>query len=112
LREESLNGTACYVIQSVPKDSSYQYSKMIQWIAKDSSITLKIELYDRRNTHIKTVEMSGIRDIQGRQTVTVTRMTTHAIGTSTTITNEITRYNDNIPEGVFTTEFLETGRAR
>jgi hypothetical protein len=112
LREESLNGTACYVIQSVPRDSSYQYSKMIQWIAKDSSITLKIELYDRRNTHVKTVEMSGIRDIQGRLTVTVTRMTTHAAGTSTTITNEITKYNDNVPEGVFTTEFLETGRAR
>jgi hypothetical protein len=112
LREESLNGTACYVIQSIPRDSSYQYSKMIQWIAKDTSITLKIELYDRRNTLVKTVEMSGIRDIQGRLTVTVTRMTTHAAGTSTTITNEITKYNDNIPEGVFTTEFLETGRAR
>jgi hypothetical protein len=110
LREESLNGTACYVIQSIPKDSSYQYSKMIQWIAKDSSITLKIELYDRRNTLVKTVEMSGITNIQGRQTVTVTRMTTHAAGTSTTITNEITKYDDNIPESIFTTRFLETGR--
>jgi ABC-type xylose transport system substrate-binding protein len=69
-------------------------------------------LYDRRNALVKTVEMSGIRNIQGRQTVTVTKMTTHAAGTSTTITNEITKYDDPIPEGVFTTQFLETGRSR
>lgn len=112
LREENYNGAVCYVIQSVPKDNSYQYSKMVQWITKDSFIVTKIELFDRRNTHVKTAEMSGIRDIQGRLTVTVTKMTTHTTGTFTTITNEITRYDDPVPEAVFTTEYLETGRAR
>jgi len=112
LREENLGVAACYVIQSVPKDSSFQYSKMVQWIAKDTSIIMKIELYDKRNVLIKTVEMSGIKTIQDRPTVTVTKMTTHAAGTSTTITNEIVKYNDPIPEGVFTTSFLETGKVR
>jgi hypothetical protein len=84
---------------------------MIQWITKDNYITLKIELYDKRNTLVKTAEMSGIKDIQGRLTVTVTKMTTHATGTYTTITNEITKYDDPIPEKVFTVEFLETGRS-
>ncbi|WP_461246594.1 outer membrane lipoprotein-sorting protein [Treponema sp. R6D11] len=110
LREENIGITACYVIQSVPKDSSYQYSKMIQWIAKDTSIVMKIELYDKRNTLIKTVEMSGIKTIQDRPTVTVTKMTTHTAGTSTTITNEIVKYNDPVPDGVFTTAYLETGK--
>jgi len=112
LREETSGGVPCYVIQSVPKDSSFQYSKMVQWIAKDTSIIMKIELYDKRNTIVKTAEMSGIQNIQGKLTVTVTKMTTHAAGTSTTITNEIVKYNDPIPEPVFTVEFLETGRAR
>jgi len=111
LREEEYNGTTCYVIQSVPKDSSYQYSKMVQWITKDNLITVKIELYDKKNTLVKTAEMSGIKNIQGRLTVTVTKMTTHAAGTYTTITNEITKYDDPIPEKVFTVEFLETGRS-
>jgi hypothetical protein len=39
-------------------------------------------------------------------------MTTLAAGTSTTIYSDIVRYDDNIPESVFTTEYLETGRAR
>jgi len=110
LREEEYGGTTCYVIQSVPKDSSYQYSKMIQWITKDNLITLKIELYDKKNALVKTAEMSGIKNIQGRLTVTVTKMTTHAAGTSTAISMDIIKYDENIPEKVFTVEFLETGR--
>jgi outer membrane lipoprotein-sorting protein len=112
LREENYNGAPCYVIQSVPKNSSYQYSKMIAWVTKDTKITAKIELYDKRNTTspVKTVEMSGIKDVQGRATVTVTKITTHAAGTSTTINMEIVKYDDNIPEKVFTTTFLETGK--
>jgi outer membrane lipoprotein-sorting protein len=110
LREEEYNGVICHVIQSVSKDSAYQYSKMVQWITKDTLITVKIELYDKKNTLVKTAEMSGIKDIQGRLTVTVTKMTTHAAGTFTVIANEITKYNDPIPEKVFTVEFLETGR--
>ena len=112
LREENLENSACYVIQSVPKDSSYQYSKMIQWITKDANIVMKIELYDKRSSLVKTVEMSGLRDVQGRLTVTVTKITTHAAGTSTTITMDIIKYDDPIPESVFTTAYLETGRAR
>jgi outer membrane lipoprotein-sorting protein len=110
LREENFGGTACYVIQSVPKDSSYQYSKMISWIAKDSKMTLKIELYDKRGALVKTVEMSGIKEIQGRTTATITKITTHAAGTSTTINMDIIKYDAPIPEGVFTTQYLETGR--
>jgi len=110
LREENFGGSPCYVIQSVPKDGSFQYSKMVQWITKDTSMIMKIECYDKKNTLVKTVEMSGVKTIQERLTVTVTKMTTHAAGTSTTIINEIVKYNDPIPEGVFTTAYLETGK--
>jgi len=112
LREETLNNNLCYVIQSVPKDSAYQYSKMIAWITKDTSVSLKIELYDKRNTLVKTVEMSGLKDVQGRLTATETKITTIAAGTSTTIYMDIIKYDDPIPEAVFTTAYLETGRAR
>jgi outer membrane lipoprotein-sorting protein len=112
LREEESDSSACYVIQSVPKDSSYQYSKMLQWITKDTGITLKIELYDKRSTLVKTVEMSGVKDVQGRLAATVTKISTHAAGTSTTITMDIIKYDDPIPESVFTAAYLETGRAR
>jgi hypothetical protein len=110
LREETLNGIACYVIESVPRDSSYQYSKTISWIGKQNSLIYKSEMYDRRGTLVKVMEMSQYQEVQGRLTPMQTKISTVAAGTSTTIYMDIIKYDDPIPESVFTTQFLETGR--
>jgi hypothetical protein len=112
LREENLNGKACYVVESRPKNSSYQYSKMVQWIDKSNWVNYKIELYDKRNAHIKTLEILELRDIQGKLSPVKTRMTTVGAGTNTVINVEILRYDQSIPEAVFSTAYLETGRSR
>ena len=112
LREENLNGASCYVIHSTPKDGAYQYSKIVQWIDKENKAVMKIELYDKKSALVKTAEMSGLKDVQGRLTVMATKMTTIAAGTSTTITMDIVKYDDRIPEGVFTTAYLETGMTK
>jgi hypothetical protein len=113
LREETLDGNMCYVIQSIPKDpGGFQYSKTVTWIDKDNYRVYKREMYDKRGTIVKVMEISGYRDIQGQDTPTQTKLSTVAAGTSTTIYIDIIKYNDPIPEGVFTTAYLETGRAR
>ncbi|MDR0585640.1 MAG: outer membrane lipoprotein-sorting protein [Treponema sp.] len=112
LREEALNGKACYVVESKPKDGSYQYSKMIQWIGKDDKVNYKVELFDKRGNHVKTLEILELKNIQGRLSPVKTRMTTLAAGTNTTIDVEILKYDDPIPEQVFTTAFLERGRVQ
>jgi len=110
LKEEKLRDTDCYVIESVPRDSNYQYSKMVQWIAKDSFVPYKVELYDKRGTQVKLLEILELRDVQGRLAPVITKMTTLAAGTSTSLNIGILKYDDPIPEGVFTTNYLETGR--
>ena len=112
LREEKLRDRDCYVIESIPKDSGYQYSKMILWIDRETYVNYQVELYDRRGNKIKLLEILELKEIQDRLSPMVMQMTTLAAGTSTTIYTDILRYNDNIPEMVFTTEFLETGRTR
>ncbi|MDR2448142.1 MAG: outer membrane lipoprotein-sorting protein [Treponema sp.] len=112
LREETVNGASCYVIQSVSKDGSYQYSKTISWIDKNKLLLYKSEMYDRRGALIKVMENSEYKDVQGRLTAMQTKVSTIAAGTSTTIYMEIVKYDDPIPEAVFTTAYLETGRAR
>jgi outer membrane lipoprotein-sorting protein len=110
LREEKLRGADCYVIESTPKDPGYQYSKMIHYIDKANFVNYKIELYDKRGNQVKLLEILDLKDMQGRLTAMTTKMTTLAAGTSTTINVDIIKYDENIPEGVFTTTFLETGR--
>jgi outer membrane lipoprotein-sorting protein len=112
LREETLNGNSCYVIQSVPVDSSFQYSKTISWVGKERNQIYKTEMYNHRGELAKVMEMSEFRDVQGHLTPMQTRMSTVGAGTSTTIYMEIIKYDDPIPEGVFTTAYLETGRVR
>ncbi|MDR2923583.1 MAG: outer membrane lipoprotein-sorting protein [Treponema sp.] len=112
LREETLNGNPCYVIQSVPKDSSYQYSKSVAWIDKARYLTYKSEMYSRRGEMIKVMEMSEYKDVQGRLTPMQTKISTVGTGTSTTIYLEIIKYDDPIPEGVFTTAYLESGKVK
>jgi outer membrane lipoprotein-sorting protein len=112
LREEELEGKLCYVIQSVPKDSSYQYSKMIQWIDKNTCVSYRIELYDKRNALVKTLEILRLEERDGRLSPMQTRMTSHAAGTYTQINVDDIRYNARIPDGIFTQEYLATGRPR
>jgi outer membrane lipoprotein-sorting protein len=112
LREDTYNNHACYVIETVPKDKSFQYSKMIEWIDKDTKINYKLELFDKRNTQVKLVEILEVKEVQGILTAVKTKMTTLAPGTFTFYNVDIVKYNDPIPESVFTTAYLETGRTR
>ncbi|GHV89217.1 sigma E regulatory protein, MucB/RseB [Spirochaetia bacterium] len=112
LREETYNGAVCYVIQSIPKNADFQYSKTLTWIDKANYRSYKRELYSKRGDLEKVMEISGYKDVQGRDASTEIRVSTVAAGTSTTIYMDIIKYDDPIPEGVFTTAYLETGRAR
>jgi hypothetical protein len=110
LREEILGVNTCYVIQSIPRDKSYQYSKMLSWIDKSSSVTYKVELY-KKDALFKILETSNFQNIQNRLTALQTKMTTVDAGTSTTVIVEKLVYDAFIPEKVFTPGFLETGKA-
>jgi hypothetical protein len=104
LKQEDYQGKTCYVIQSIPKDAAYQYSKIKTLVA------YKLELYDHQDRLVKVMEVQDLKDIQGRLTPTLSKMSSVQNGTSTTLSVEILKYDDPIPEGVFTTRFLETGR--
>jgi len=110
LRTELLGGRDCYVIESIPRDAGFQYSRMIQWIDRENYVPHRVELFDRRGTLVKVLEVLELREVQGRVSAVSTRMSTLAAGTSTTINVMELRYDSPIPEGVFTTNFLATGR--
>jgi outer membrane lipoprotein-sorting protein len=112
VRTEILNGNTCSVIESVPLDSGYQYSKMISWIEDATKVARKIELYDRKGNLAKVLEVKRLQEVQGILTPMETVMTTVGTKTSTTLYVEIIKYNEKIPEGVFTTEYLSTGRVK
>jgi hypothetical protein len=85
---------------------------MVSWVDKDKYRIYKRELYNKRGAVEKVMEVSGFKDVQGRDAGTQTKIATVSAGTSTTLYMDIIKYDDPIPEGVFTTAYLETGRVR
>jgi outer membrane lipoprotein-sorting protein len=62
LREEEYQGQACYVGESYPVDKKNSgYSKRISWVDKAEYRLLKVEFYDRKNSLLKTLTVSGYK---------------------------------------------------
>lgn len=110
LREEDLDGKACFVIEAVPKDKKYSYSKVIMWIEKENNIFLKGEFYDSKDRLEKLMELSDYKNVSGILTPYTTKLSSVKVNTSTVIHIEKIQYGINIPEKVFTQKYLETGK--
>ena len=65
LREEKFNGEDCYVVESIPKEKEYMYSRTVTWIIKDKWIGLKKEFYDEDGEHLKTLSVGKFEKIDG-----------------------------------------------
>lgn len=55
LRDEALNGLDCFVIERDPVDEDSGYSKQIVWIDKAEYRVHKVDYYDRKQSHLKTL---------------------------------------------------------
>jgi hypothetical protein len=67
LREEPVDGTPCWVVESVPVTPEVQdnsgYSKRVQWIAQDSFIAVKGEFFDVAGRPLKTMVAAELRKV-------------------------------------------------
>ncbi len=65
LREETLDGKAVYVIESLPRDEAVKsqtgYSKRLLWMDKNSFVTLKTDYWDETGQLLKSIHVSDVR---------------------------------------------------
>jgi len=74
LKEETVQGEPCYVIESVSEAPDYQYGHTISWIIRDKWIGLKKEFYDPDNTLLKVLTVEKIENIGGYWIILHSRM--------------------------------------
>jgi outer membrane lipoprotein-sorting protein len=116
LRSENYDGADCWVIETDIADKGYQYRKTVSWIDKAQNLDRKMELYDKKGL-VKVLELSGYKAVKGatqmHQTPFQMKMTTLKDNTNTVLAVNKIQYDLSekaLPEGVFTTTFLRTGR--
>lgn len=59
VRDEICDGMQCFVVERYPVDKKNSgYSRQVAWLDKNEYRTLKVEYYDRKNAHLKTLIIS------------------------------------------------------
>lgn len=81
--DEQIGKHPCYRIDVAPKRSDSPYSKLEASVRKDNLLPLKLVMYDRAKTLVKTFSAQEVRRVDGEWFITKSRMLDHATGHST-----------------------------
>jgi hypothetical protein len=112
LKEETIDGFTCWVIESQPVDENYMYSKVIRWIRQDALISVKTEFYDRRGELLKSLTVSDIRKHQGYWTIFKMHMDNIQENHQTILEFDEVNYDTGIKDNLFKVSTLERGRIK
>jgi len=109
LRLEEIDGVESYVIESIPKDKDYMYSRTVTWIAKDKWIALKREFYDDRGEYLKTLRVKEYDNIQGYWTILHSEMENEQRQHRTVMQFKNLEYDTGVSENMFTERMMTRG---
>ena len=109
LREETVNGEDCYVVESIPKDSDYFYSKTITWVVKGEWFGMKREFYDEDGEFLKALTINEYKKINGYWVIPEMEMYNEQKDHSTLMELDNIRIGDGIKDSQFTERMMERG---
>ncbi len=109
LRSETIDGVDYYVVQSIPKDEDYMYSKTITWIRKDNFIGLKKEFYDEDGELLKILKIKKFEKISGFWVITHSEMENVQKNHRTSMKLDNVKINTGIPSSKFTERMMMRG---
>ena len=62
LRDETYENMECFVIERYPVDKENSgYSRQVAWLDKEHYRTWRVEYYDRKNAHLKTLTQADYK---------------------------------------------------
>lgn len=109
LKTETLNGKACYVVESVSKDEDYMYSKTKTWINKANFIGVEKEFYDEDGDLIKILTIKKIEKIKGFWVITQSEMKNVQKNHKTSIVLSNVQINTGVSDAKFTQRTMMRG---
>jgi outer membrane lipoprotein-sorting protein len=105
LREESLDGKPCYVVESVPKGRA-GFTRKLAWIDRTTFLPLKEEYYDAQKQLSRVFTADEMRNVDGVPTVVRRTMKNVKSGHHTEVVFREVRYNVGLTDEVFTERSL------
>ena len=109
LREETVDGFKCYVVESVSKDEDYMYSKTITWINKANFVGVKKEFYDEDADLLKILSIKSTKKISGFWVITQSEMKNVQKNHKTNISLSNIVINSGVSDSKFTERMMTRG---
>lgn len=107
LREEGGN----FVVERVPNYQKSGYKRMVLWIDKQHYRTMKTEFYDRKDSLLKTLTLSGYQQYKNKfWRADRMEMINHQTGKSTVLEWTNYKFGTGLKDGDFTTAQLKRAR--
>ncbi len=109
LRDETLDGKDCYVVESVSKDEDYMYSKTVVWVNKSNFIGVKKEFYDEDEDLLKILTIKEVEKISDIWVITNSEMKNVQKNHRTTIILSNIQISTGISDSKFTERMMTRG---
>ncbi len=109
LREEKVEGVDCYVVESVPKDEDYMYSKTVTWVRKDNFLGVKKEFYDEDGEYLKTLHVEKFDKFDGVWVIEKLKMENVQNNHKTIMELTNIKVNTGVPDSKFTQRMMMRG---
>jgi outer membrane lipoprotein-sorting protein len=109
LREETVDGVECYVVESVSKDEDYMYSKTVTWIRKNNFVGMKKEFYDEDEELLKILSIKDLKEIDGIWVITHSEMENVQKNHKTTMELSDIKINTGVPSSKFSERMMTRG---
>lgn len=111
LRDEPCGNLTCTVMERYPVNKKSSYSRQVIWQDKDALRAQKIEYYDRKNAHLKTLALTGYKLYLDRYwRASQMTMVNHLTGKSTVITWADYQFQTDLDDRDFTKTGLRRAR--
>lgn len=111
LRDETVDGQDCYVLQQTPRDEFSGYTQQIVWLDKKELRALKIEFYDRKKSLLKTLTLADYQLYKNQywrpHTATMVNQQT---GKSTVLKTLSLRFDTGLTDADFNETTLQRAR--
>lgn len=113
LKEESVDGALCHVIESVPKTDEVKansgYSKRISWIRKDNFVAVRTDITDTAGQALKRISVFDVQAVgkNGKMQAMRSEASNLQTGHKTVIVLEQFKAEQNLGNEYFTPRYLE-----
>ncbi|MEZ5504416.1 MAG: outer membrane lipoprotein-sorting protein, partial [Halioglobus sp.] len=111
LRDESLDGEPCFVVERVPVDENSGYTKQVTWIDQSEYRMRRIDYYDRKGELLKTMTLSDYAQYLDKYwRPATTSMVNHQTGKSTTLLFSDYQFQSGFSDNDFSRDALSRVR--